>query len=356
MAEIKQKITQFLNPLGEEEKEIVYQNMRNDANAKIDFYVLIFLASGIAFYGLLQNSPAVIIGAMLVAPLMSPMMAIGFGIVKGDVSLFKRAALTTLLGALLAVGSAAVTTELLPIDSVTDEILLRANPNILDLFIAVISGFAGAYSLSRKGLSAALPGVAISAALVPPLCVVGFGIGFGNNLIAWNALLLFTTNLAGIVVASIIVFVLLGFRPKTAKNKSLFYGSTSFSIIALLVIAIPLTIYTARSIAANHRLNEVRTILETEISSEVASVTDVVVEQIDDGYIVGMTVYVYDAEIAGNPEAQEAKVNSMREELEAAVEGPVTVRAQVIPASLNVFENPRLTLRDAAPRMLPTGR
>lgn len=346
--------TLSLQRLKSSEQSEVDADMRQNAIGDADFYILILLSAGIAFFGLLQNSSAVVIGAMLVAPLMSPMMAMGFGIVKGNLQLFRQAATSTLLGMALAVGSSAIATTLLPIQTIPNEILIRANPNILDLFIAVIAGLAGAYALCRKNISASLPGVAISASLVPPLCVVGFGLGYENGRIASKALLLFSTNLAGIVIASITVFWLLGIRPATDKNQRLFYTTTYLSLLLLGAIAIPLTFYTAQSIIQVQRVNDVTRILEQEIDPNVASVENIVVEVVEDGYIVGMTVYIYDNALFADTAAQRLAIERMRGQLETAVSGPVTVRAQVIPAALNIFERPNLRLRDVQPILVPS--
>ncbi|MEM8862695.1 MAG: TIGR00341 family protein, partial [Chloroflexota bacterium] len=199
VANIWQQLDELVPTLNRDEQKIIYDDMRHNAVADIDFYLLILLASGIAYFGLQQNSSVVIIGAMLVAPLMSPMMAMGFSIVNGNLRLFWRSAVSTLSGMALAVGVSGVITFLFPLKNITEQILARTGPTILDLFVALISGMAGAYALGRKEVSASLPGVAIAASLVPPLCVVGFGLGSGNLDIASRALLLFTTNLASII-------------------------------------------------------------------------------------------------------------------------------------------------------------
>ena len=345
----------FSQTLSEQEQQTIDGDMHSNAVGDLDFYMLILLSSGIAFYGLLQNSAAVVIGAMLVAPLMSPMMAIGFGIVKGKLSLVWQALTSTLLGMLVAIASAALSTMVLPIQTVTNEILARASPNILDLFIATIAGFAGAYALCRTDVAESLPGVAISASLVPPLCVVGFGVGYDNMRIASNALLLFSTNLAGIVVASIIVFWMMGFRPISNQNLRYFRRTTYLSLLLMVLVAVPLTSYTIQQVREVRRVNSVTRILEEEINPSVATVEDIVVETISEGFIVGMTVYIYDATLAEDVEAQRMVIEGMRDQLETAVDGVVTVRAQVIPASLNIFERPTLRLRDVEPLRVPTG-
>ncbi|MCB9139999.1 MAG: TIGR00341 family protein [Caldilineaceae bacterium] len=350
-----ERYKRFFHPLDKDEQEAVQGQMVKNAVGDIDFYVMILLSAGIAFWGLVQNSSAVVIGAMLVAPLMSPMMAIGYAVVRGNLQLFGQALLSTLLGIVLAVGASALTASVFPIQGVSNEILIRANPNLLDLFIAVLAGLAGAYATCRKDISSSLPGVAISVSLVPPLCVVGFGIGYGNERIATNALLLFSTNLAGIVFAGIVVFVLLGFRPASGRNQRLFYTTTYVSLLLLLAIAVPLSFYTAQSIRKAQRVNNVTKILQEEIDPAIASVQDVAVEAIDNGYVVGLTVYIYDQELAQDKVAQQVTIEEMRSQLEVAVDGPVTVRAQVIPAFLNVFERPTLRLREVQPLLVPDG-
>lgn len=167
------RVWDFVSRLPITERIAVFKQMRQDARADVDFFTLIALAAAIAILGLLLNSGAVIIGAMLVAPLMSPMMAVAHGIVTGNLIMIRRGLISTFKGIGVAIAVAAVITLFTSHYQPTAEILARSEPSILDLLVALAAGAAGAYALSRKSIAAALPGVAISAALVPPLCVVG---------------------------------------------------------------------------------------------------------------------------------------------------------------------------------------
>jgi uncharacterized hydrophobic protein (TIGR00271 family) len=150
----------------------VYKAVREGAQPKVDFYVMIALSSAIATFGLMLNSPAVIIGAMLVAPLMAA--TFGLSVVRGDLRLLRRATSATLRGALLAISVALLLALLAvvltgPETALQTEVLSRTRPNLADLGVALAAGAAGADALCRKDVSASLPGVAIAAALVPPL-------------------------------------------------------------------------------------------------------------------------------------------------------------------------------------------
>jgi uncharacterized membrane protein len=131
-----------------------------------------------------------------------------------------------------------------PFKDLTGEIIARTQPTLLDLAVALTSGMAGAYALARKDVSAALPGVAIAAALMPPLGVVGLGLSLGNAQVAGGAFLLFITNLASISLAGVLVFMLLGIRPQTwqpGMRQRIRRGLIS-GVLLLLVIAIPLAV------------------------------------------------------------------------------------------------------------------
>lgn len=220
----------------------VRESVANGARSRVDFFTMIGLAAVLASFGLLLNSPAVIIGAMLVAPLMSAIMGLGLGTVEGDANLLRTSAVTSLRGVLLAVAIGLIVGVVMPGARPTPEILSRTQPNLLDLGVALASGAAGAYALCRKSVSAALVGVAIAAALVPPLATVGLGLSFGRWDIAGGASLLFTTNLIAIAAASAVVFLLVGFAPpdrlKTRRRvfrRSLWSAGALLAAIALIL-------------------------------------------------------------------------------------------------------------------------
>jgi uncharacterized hydrophobic protein (TIGR00271 family) len=180
----------------------------------LNYWLDIVFSAGIATFGLVLNSPAVIIGAMLISPLMGPIMATGLSLAVGDLYLSIKAVGNLLASIALAIALSSFFVWLLPFHSATAEILGRTNPNLLDLGIALFSGLAGSVAVSRAGGAGGvttLPGVAIAVALMPPLCAMGFGLGSGADMrIMGGAGLLFLTNLVAIVASAFAVFLLIG--------------------------------------------------------------------------------------------------------------------------------------------------
>ena len=182
------------------------------ADTDLPFWLVLLLSGAIATLGLVLDSTAVVIGAMLVAPLLGPLLGLSLALAVGDGRLFVQTAATILLGAAGIVALSALLTWALPFGTVTDEIVSRTRPTTLDLAIAVFSGAAGAVvTASREArLSASIPGVAVAVALVPPLGVAGFGLATGTWPYVQGALLLFGANLAGIVLSGMSLFLLVG--------------------------------------------------------------------------------------------------------------------------------------------------
>lgn len=184
------------------------------------FFFLLTCASVIATFGLLANSTAVIIGAMIVAPLMNPILSMAFGIITANWVLCKRSIVTVFLGFLWTIFISFLISAGLPIDVVGSEVVARTSPNLIDLGIAIAAGAAGSFSLTRHSIASSIAGVAIAVALVPPLCVTGIGLGIGDEIggqigtvvvsnldVSAGSFLLFIVNLAGITVTACLVFL-----------------------------------------------------------------------------------------------------------------------------------------------------
>jgi uncharacterized hydrophobic protein (TIGR00271 family) len=260
------RMTHFLPRLSVDERMEVYKQIRRSARPKVDFFMMIGLASGIAALGLLLDSPAVIIGAMLVAPLMSAIIGVGLAIIQADPRLLGLAASATLRGVLLAIGMGLATgLALFPFAEPTHEILSRTEPSLFDLGVAIISGLAGAYALCRRNMSASLPGVAIAVALVPPLATVGIGLSWLRWDIASGALVLFLTNLISIIAASGLVFFLLGFRPDLQRGRRLFSSGVVSSVILLALLAWVLWTISYDSLRESSRQRAIDTSLATHL-------------------------------------------------------------------------------------------
>lgn len=228
----------FLRAVEESKLASLRQRLKSISGLSTDFVVLLAGSTLIATLGLFQNSPAVIIGAMIIAPLMRPLVALSLAILTGDTRLLGRAVLTLAIGTLVGVFISSVMALLFSALELTPEILGRTHPTLLDLGVAIFAGAVGAYCQTNEKLSESLAGVAISVALVPPLSVVGIGVAYGNWSVGSGAALLYATNLIGITVAGAIVFLILGFTPlHRAKKGLLVSGALSIMLIIPLALS-----------------------------------------------------------------------------------------------------------------------
>lgn len=242
----------------------------------INFVVLMIVSSILASLGLMQNSSAVIIGAMLVAPLMSPLVSFSVGLIQGRLRVMRDAAVTTGIGVLIGLGVAVTTGIFMPLHLATTEMLARGQPTLLDMGVALASGVAGAFATARKDIPAALAGVAIAAALVPPLCTVGLALAFGQLSLASGAALLFLTNIVSIALASAAVFAWLGLIPgreSTTRRRLI------VALLILLVLAIPLGRTLIDVIRLEQDRSLVRTVLQDHFSD--ADVSDIDIQDDD---------------------------------------------------------------------------
>jgi uncharacterized hydrophobic protein (TIGR00271 family) len=233
------RITRTITPERRAEVQIL---LRDSSSPDFGFFLLVVLSGVIATLGLLVDSAAIIIGAMLVAPLMSPIIGMGLSSITGDSRLLRDAASSLLRGALLAVLISflvAYANRSLPfivLQSLPQEVISRTNPGPIDLGVALAGGMAAAFALAMPNISAALPGVAIATALMPPLCTVGIGLALGRMDVAGGAMLLFTTNAVTIAFAASLVFFSLGFSP--GFNNTMRRIPRSLQISALLTFVL----------------------------------------------------------------------------------------------------------------------
>ena len=228
----------FAESLGvsqDKKQEIYLQVSRSATLIDVSYWSQVLFSAGIATLGLALNSPAVIIGAMLISPLMGPILASGLALATGDFVLATRAAINLFLSCLAAILFAVVLVALLPFKEVTAEIVARTQPNTLDLVIALFSGAVGSIAVCKevKGVVTSIPGVAIAVALMPPLCVVGYGVGIALSLnaedgarIARGGMLLFLTNLVAIIFTAMVVFVALHINTFRVKRSVLEWQKT----------------------------------------------------------------------------------------------------------------------------------
>ncbi|MBU2559083.1 MAG: TIGR00341 family protein [Bacteroidetes bacterium] len=263
--EIAGKKLPLIKHASTEEFKDLFQVLRDNARIKSSYLVLMVLSTLLATFGLFANSSPVVIGAMILAPLMSPIISLSMGALRQDKRLILNSSTTILAGLGIALFFAVLLTWFTPLSSPSEEILSRTRPNLLDLGIAVISGVAGAYAHARDEIAKTLAGVAIAVALVPPLAVAAIGLGWLNFEIFFGALLLLVTNLAGIVLAASFTFLLLGFSPFKLATKGML-----ISLVVVVVLSIPLAFSFGRMLQI-HTVTKELTGYETDI----ARITDV---------------------------------------------------------------------------------
>ena len=211
--------------------EIYHSLLDSVSLGDISYWLQVLFSAGIATLGLVLNSPAVIIGAMLISPLMGGILANGLAFAVGDLVLGTRAIVNLAVSCLAAIVFAILIIAPIPFKELTPEIAARTQPNALDLFIALFSGALGSIATAKepKGVVTSIPGVAIAVALMPPLCVVGYGIGIrlssdvvgiGGFQVARGGGLLFLTNLAAITLMSMLVFLALNIGMPEVKSQA----------------------------------------------------------------------------------------------------------------------------------------
>ena len=198
------------------------ETLARDSRPRTEYFVLVALSCAIATFGLITDAPAVVIGSMLVAPLLPPVLGLSLATATRRPQGWAQAFAALAIGAAAAVVLSAVIAWVAHgsfglLNSLPHEVLARTQPTWFDLGIALAGGAVGAYAMSKPSLAGALPGVSIATALMPPLCVVGIGLAVGNPAVLAGAFTLFLINIAAIILAGLIMFVWLGFRPQLLK-------------------------------------------------------------------------------------------------------------------------------------------
>jgi uncharacterized hydrophobic protein (TIGR00271 family) len=193
---------------------VVERMLAGHARSGPTYWLQLFVAMGLATLGLVLNAAAVVIGAMLVSPLMGPIVELGMGFAVGSPLLSSRSLVRALWSVAVVIVGAALITRALPFQEITAEIAARASPTALDLLVAIFCALAAAFTTLHTSSASAstAAGTAVAIALVPPLCAVGFGLGTADRSIAQGAFLLFTANLCGILLFSVLTFWLFGFN------------------------------------------------------------------------------------------------------------------------------------------------
>ena len=215
----------------------IRESLVKDSQLDQNYLILILSSCLIATFGLLINSAAVIIGAMIIAPLMLPLRGFSFAALEGDIQLLRSSLSAIALGTIIAISCSWFVGLVIGLPQFGSEIWSRTQPTLIDLLIAIVAGGISGYAKIRPAMSDAIPGTAISVALMPPLCVVGLTLSQGQWEAASGAILLYLTNLIGINLACIIVYVWGGYARSNELGRNL---SSGVSIILIIMLAVPL--------------------------------------------------------------------------------------------------------------------
>lgn len=206
----------LFNNLRSKDKSDAIERLIEGSTPNQDFFFMIILSILTATFGLLVNDLAVIIGSMLIAPMLYPLLSLSLGIVMSDSKLISRSSYTVMKSFALGALSAAFATFIFSnhLDTLTPEIIARTRTTIPNVMIAIAAGFAGSFALVKPKLNENLPGVAISVALIPPLAVFGIGLAKLDISVITGSFILFLVNVGGIIFASMVTFSLMDFYTK----------------------------------------------------------------------------------------------------------------------------------------------
>lgn len=251
---------------GEQKAEIAGQII-DDMTIKLEYRSQMFLSIVIATLWLLINATPVVIWAMIIAPILRPIQAIWFATSTWNRSLFGKSIWTMFASIIGWVFIAFVLTLFLPLTEITNEIAIRTQPTLVDLWIAFASWLVAFLSFWWKKMAVWLAGVAMAASLIPPLAVIGIGIGFGSMSIAWWSTVLFLTNLIAIIIAGILVFYLFGFHPTQKDDLKRSVINSVSALIMLMLLCIPLASSLVTITKNVHTQSTIKNITNTVIAN-----------------------------------------------------------------------------------------
>ncbi|MDP2326868.1 MAG: DUF389 domain-containing protein, partial [Dehalococcoidia bacterium] len=310
----------------EAQKFDVYRDLRRASRGTLDYFVMIALAASIAALGLLLSSPAVVIGGMLVAPLMSPVVGIGLAVAQGDVAFFRIALGSVLRGVAAAIAIGAIAALLVPGSDLTPEVIGRTSPSLLHLAVALAAGLTASYAAGRPSVSGSLPGVAVAVALVPPLAVAGIVLTAGRTDLAGGALLLFAANFTAIAAASGLMFAAFGFWPEPEHAPRVRLVGRGFLALSVLIVAVtvPIAGLTLRSISEASFPRSVESALDAEFGGAAGARWR---EYESDGGGVALRLTV---DVEATRPLERVEIAQIQERLTARLERPVSLVVRVV--------------------------
>ncbi len=310
------------------------------------YMLMTMMSAGIAILGLLLSSGAVVIGAMLLSPLMSPILGVGFALATGKQKWLRISARSVAVGSVAAILFSALLVFVSPLEAITEEIASRTRPNLLDFLVALFSSIAGSYAMIR-GREGTIVGVAIATALMPPLAVVGFGLATLNATVFFGAFGLFLTNFLTIALTATLMARLYGFRTSLSKRQGWFQNVGIFFIFVAMAIPLGLSLRQIAWEANSQRL--VRNVIQAEFGDD-ARISDQVIDWNSEPLSVTATVLTPNFDTRANADIEA----ELREVLGRDVF--VDVEQYRVDADPGAAEQAELTRARAAERAAATER
>ncbi|MBU1557927.1 DUF389 domain-containing protein [Patescibacteria group bacterium] len=204
----------LFNNLEESDKVNAVERLISHSTPSQDFFFMMALSVLTAVLGILLESVAIVIGSMLIAPLLSPILSLSLGVTTADSDLMNRSLLTIVKSLFVGVSVSAVATLLFAGGKLPETLIISSEPSLLYVAVAIVAGFAASFALVKPKLNETLPGVAIAVALVPPISLIGIGIAQWSWITITEAFLLFGLNALGIIFAGMVTFSLMNFYTK----------------------------------------------------------------------------------------------------------------------------------------------
>jgi uncharacterized hydrophobic protein (TIGR00271 family) len=324
--------------VGRVDHQAVMDRIVADSGWSPRYAFMVMMSAGIAVLGLLLSSPAVVIGAMLISPLMSPILGLGFSLALFDFAEMRRSMIALAGGTAAAILFTALIVTISPLQAPTSEIIARTRPNLFDLAVALFASLAGSFAIIR-GRGDTIVGVAIATALMPPLAVVGFGLATWNMAVLGGSFALFVTNFVTIALSATVMARYYGFGHHLSSQQS--WTQTIILLFVFVAMAIPLGISLKQIAGEAVTTNQVRSYLSDRFGSS-ARVTQLDID-FDAQPIIVRSVVI-------TPRRQAQRNNVVQKELEDRLGRPVRLRLDqvLLEAGAGAIDAQREEIRQAS--------
>lgn len=318
-------VFQFFKPFRQDQKRQikVYNQIKENAEGDFDFYMLSLFAGIIITLGILIDSTAVVIGGMLIAPLVWPIMAMAIGISMGRSHLLQKSLITLLKSVLIILVVAIVAGFVVPeLTLVNSEYLERTSPTLFELIIGLAAGFVGAFIIAYPRLGSAIAGVVIAAAIVPPIATMGISMAKGNLNDVAGAALLFLSNLVAITFASVILFLISNFSSKSQQAEEKRASGFRWTLLLLVVIIVPLVFITQQTAVEVKTRKIVNDVVQSSLEN--AAISELKTQEKDDVLTINTTIRYKDT-------ITEDQVHAIESILSKRLKKLIVLRVQIIP-------------------------